>query len=280
MPAITPVRPTEATRFLRQRRINPYAESGGGGGFSPPAAANLFTWIEADLESYANSDPAPSFTDFGSRAQPFGLGGGGDSAIFNTNFSDGRAAFVITNNGASSPYYSNAEFASFNLANRTVIMVMSESTHIDNAGFLIFAPTSGNDYNGNDGMLYHSSTAENRFEAIGGSGFPYVVGHTGTNAGAKLWTEVVNAGSGALYLSNAGGTSATPVATDSWGSFTTVGSGTAFLSGRYNSSIDPSAGPSWFLQLLVIYNVALSTAQRQVWWDYVLSRYPTAAVRT
>jgi hypothetical protein len=200
-----------------------------GTGTPPANGATVSTWVDKASGKNAAATGTPTY-----------LSGGG------INFN-------------ASPYFLNQTF-SMNLSQRSIFIVMQETSRNTGAGVIPFIPTpsSGSDYNTTGGLAIETASGLRFLGNYGGSPGSYLSALGNTNLLVKaIYNDTMNVRTGSGYLN---GTNTTNVTAD----YTASTCSGYVLGGRWElGSVFGSSRLNGVIYEIIVFNTPLTTFQRQ-----------------
>jgi hypothetical protein len=210
-----------------------------GTGTPPANGATVSTWVDKATGKNATATGTPTY-----------LSGGG------INFT-------------ASPYFLNQTF-SMNLSQRSIFIVMQETSRNTGAGVIPFIPTpsSGSDYNTTGGFSIETASGLRFLGNYGGSPGSYLSALGNTNLLVKaIYNDTMNVRTGSGYLN---GTNTTNVTAD----YTASTCSGYVLGGRWElGSVFGSYRLNGVIYEVIVFNTALTTSQRQQVEGYLAHKW-------
>jgi hypothetical protein len=210
-----------------------------GTGVQPSNGATVSTWVDKATAKNATATGTPTY-----------LSGGG------INFN-------------ASPYFLNQTFT-MNLSQRSIFIVMQETSRNTGAGVIPFIPTpsSGSDYNTTGGLAIETASG---LRFLGNYGPPpgsYLSALGNTNLLVKaIYNDSMNGTTGSGYLN---GTNSTNVTAD----YTASNCSGYVLGGRWElGSVFGSSRLNGVIYEVIVFNTPLTTAQRQQVEGYLAQKW-------
>lgn len=146
-------------------------------------------------------------------------------------------------------YHATTATAFVTLPTHSSFSVFKQVTNTNNAGILVIAPSSGNDYESNSAIQIEVNTSPYNLAVQGGVGTPYNMLVSGTRTIYQLATHIISSGSGEIFQNGVS------KGTDSYGSFAATNSGVLLIGQRYLSGAISSAyGFRGYISEIIVFN--------------------------